>query len=139
MLINGGCHCSNITFQLDWAPDPEVIPARVCDCTFCSKHGGVWTSNPAGSLTVSLQRPELVNKYTFGTGTALFYICNRCGIVPLVTSEIDNHLYAVVNVNTFNNVARTLLQPFPASFAGESASERMQRRKRNWISVVVII
>ena len=35
--------------SLTWDPDPKEIPARACDCTFCQKHGGVWTSNPRGA------------------------------------------------------------------------------------------
>ena len=46
MLIEGRCHCGNIRFALDWQPDPETIPARACTCTFCTRHGGVWTSYP---------------------------------------------------------------------------------------------
>ena len=56
MLIHGSCHCANLTFELTWEPDPAEIPARACDCTFCRKHGGVWTSNPAASLEVFVAR-----------------------------------------------------------------------------------
>jgi hypothetical protein len=52
MNIAGRCHCGNIAFTLDWRPEPVVIPARACGCTFCSKHGGLWTSCPQGALTV---------------------------------------------------------------------------------------
>lgn len=139
MLITGSCHCNNITYVLDWEPVPDEIPARVCGCSFCRKHGGVWTSSPAGSLKVSERDPALINKYSFGTGTARFHICKRCGIVPLVTSDIDSHLYAVVNVNTFNNVESSLIRILPASFDGESVAERLARRQRNWIPRVEII
>lgn len=44
MLIRGKCHYGNISFSLTWDPDPKEIPARACDCAFCQKHGGVWTS-----------------------------------------------------------------------------------------------
>jgi hypothetical protein len=32
MLINGACHCGNISFALDWLPTPTEIPARACGC-----------------------------------------------------------------------------------------------------------
>ena len=51
MIIRGGCHCGNIRFSLSWEPDPAEIPARACICSFCTKHGGVWTSNPRASST----------------------------------------------------------------------------------------
>ena len=91
MLINGKCHCGNIAFSLTWDPDPAEIQARVCDCTFCQKHGGVWTSNPEGALEVRIQDRSRVSNYSFATGTGEFYICARCGVVPLVTSTIDGH------------------------------------------------
>ena len=133
MLINGSCHCGNISFALMWEPDPLEIPARACGCTFCSKHGGVWTSNPNGSLSVKVKEPALVSKYAFGTRTAEFHVCSRCGIVPLVTSEIDNQLFAVVSVNAFEGVEPSLLRHAPAHFDGESEEVRLARRKRNWI------
>jgi hypothetical protein len=136
MLINGSCHCGNISFELTWEPDPSEIPARACGCTFCAKHGGVWTSNPDGSLKVKVVDPSHVSRYSFGTRTALFHVCARCGTVPVVTSLIDANLYAVVSVNAFNNVEQSLLRRLPASFEGESIESRLARRKRNWIAKV---
>lgn len=136
MLIRGGCHCGNIPFELNWLPDPTEIPARACNCSFCTKHGGVWTSLPTGSLRISIEEPALVSKYAFGTGTARFDICGRCGVVPVVTSETDGRLYAVVNVNTFNDVPRSLVRPAPVSFENEDLGSRLARRTRNWIADV---
>ena len=136
MLIHGKCHCGNISFSLTWEPDPAEIPARACTCSFCTKHGGVWTSNPHGALKVIVKDPALVSKYAFGTRTAEFHICARCGIVPIVTSRIDDHLYAVVSVNAFEDVDPSLLRRASASFDGEGQESRLARRKRNWIAIV---
>ncbi|APV51995.1 hypothetical protein BWI17_21390 [Betaproteobacteria bacterium GR16-43] len=136
MLIHGKCHCGNIAFSLAWEPDPAEIPARACTCSFCVKHGGVWTSNPKGVLKVSVKDPALVSNYAFGTKTAEFHTCMTCGIVPVVTSRIDGHLYAVVSVNAFEGVAPSLLRHAPASFDGEGQDSRLARRKRNWIADV---
>src|SRR5258705_7929161 len=84
MLIRGKCHCGNLSFSLTWEPDPETIPARSCGCAFCVKHGGVWTSHPRGHLKIMVQDPAAVSGYEFGTRTAQFQICTRCGVVPLV-------------------------------------------------------
>ena len=137
MIVRGRCHCGNISFALDWAPDPSEIPARACDCTFCQKHGGVWTSKPDGRLRVQVREPSHVSQYAFGTGTAQFHVCARCGIVPVVTSEIDGRLYAVVSVNVFEGVDPALLKRAPVSFDAEDESVRLARRKRNWIRDVV--
>jgi hypothetical protein len=136
MLIHGKCHCENISFALTWEPDPLQIPVRACTCSFCVKHGGVWTSNPRGTLTIAIAEPALVSRYAFGTRTAQFHVCTRCGIVPVVTSRIDDRLYAVVNVNAFEDVDPALLQRGSASFDGEGQETRLERRKRNWIADV---
>jgi hypothetical protein len=136
MLIHGKCHCGNISFSLTWEPDPVEIPARACDCSFCVKHGGVWTSNPAGGLKVVVRDPALVSRYAFGTKSAEFHVCTRCGIVPVVTSRIDGRLCAVVSVNAFEGVDPSRLRRTPASFEGEGEDSRLARRKRNWIGRV---
>src|ERR1700704_152096 len=101
LLIHGKCHCGNISFSLGWEPDPAEIPARACTCSFCTKHGGAWTSNPGGALKGLVKDSALLSRYAFGTRTAEFHICARCGIVPVVTSRIEGRLYAVVSGNAF--------------------------------------
>lgn len=133
MLIEGRCHCGNISFSLRWEPDPEQIPARACDCSFCTRHGGVWTSCPDGYLRVSVQDSARVSRYAFGTRTAEFHVCARCGVVPLVTSAIDGQLYAVVNVNALEGIEPSRLKHSPASFGEEDAQVRLARRQRYWI------
>ncbi len=137
MLIRGKCHCGNISFTLAWDPAPTEIPARACTCTFCQKHGGIWTSYPAGTLKVTLADPAAVSSYSFGSRTADFHVCARCGAVPVVTSRIDGNLYAVVSVNAFEGVDPALIQrAAAATFDGETEATRLARRKRNWIGQV---
>ena len=136
MIIHGKCHCGNIAFELDWRGDQQEIGARACGCSFCVKHGGVWTSNPQSGLAVAIRDLAAVSKYAFGTKTATFHVCSRCGGVPLVTSEIENHVYAVVNVNVFENVDRSRIRVGSADFEGEAVESRLARRQRNWIADV---
>jgi len=138
MRISGSCHCGNITFSLDWRPEPAEIPARACSCSFCLKHGGLWTSCPMGSLRITIRQPALVSRYSFGTRTAEFHVCSRCGVVPVVTSRIDGRIYAVVSVNAFQDVDPALLKRAAARYDGESESARLARRKLNWIADVEV-
>ena len=138
MRISGSCHCGNITFSLDWRPEPAEIPARACSCSFCLKHGGLWTSCPTGSLRITIRQPGLVSRYSFGTRTAEFQVCSSCGVVPVVTSRIDGRLYAVVSVNAFQDVDPALLKRAAARYDGESESARLARRKLNWIADVEV-
>src|SRR2546423_778127 len=138
MLITGKCHCGNIAFELEWEGDPPEIPARACGCTFCIKHGGVWTSNLNARLAVAVRDSALVSKYAFGTRTASFHVCSRCGAVPFVTSEIADHLYAVVNVNVMENIEQSWLNRTAADFQGEDVESRLARRASRWIANVRI-
>jgi hypothetical protein len=99
----------------------------------------VWTSYPKGGLKVVVREPLLVTKYEFETRTAQFHICARCGVVPVVTSRIDDNVYAVVSVNAFVNVDAAILRPAPAHLEDEDKSTRLARRKRNWIAEVEFV
>jgi hypothetical protein len=112
MKIKGQCHCENISYTFHWPGDEQSIPVRACSCSFCTMHGGVYTSHRYAELNARIQDEQWVNRYRFGTATADFYICSRCGAVPFVVSEIDGHTYAVVNVNTFNDVDRGIFVKF---------------------------
>ncbi len=136
MLILGKCHCGNLSFSLRWEPDPTHIPARVCGCAFCTKHGGVWTSHPDGLLKIAIREPALLSKYQFGTRTAEFHVCSHCGVVPIVTSLIGGRLYAVVSVHALEGVDPRLIRPSAADFDGEAHGDRLSRRARNWIANV---
>jgi len=105
----------------------------VCSCSFCTKHGGVWTSHPKASIEVAVKDPALVSRYTFGTATAEFHTCKRCGIVPVVTSTIEGHLYGIVSANAFDGAGDLRIRKLPAHFEGEHAADRLARRQRNWV------
>ena len=137
--INGKCHCGNISYEFLWPEPGSRIPVRACSCTFCTKHGGVYTSHPDGQLTVQISNQNLAHQYSFGTKTAEFHICTECGAVPFVTSTIKGKVYAVVNVNTFEGVDRAELDSSVTDFDGESVGDRLERRKKKWISQVTII
>lgn len=105
-------------------------------CSFCVSHGAVWTCSPTSSLEVEVTDDALISRYAFGTRTAEFFVCGRCGVVPLATSEIDGKLYAVVNLNTLVDLDASRLQRSDADFDGEATDARLARRKQNWISDV---
>jgi hypothetical protein len=84
-------------------------------------------------LTVTIRDPAKVSRYNFGTGTAAFHVCSTCGVVPVVTSEIDQHVYAVVSVNVLENIDPAWLRRAGANFDGEDVESRLARRKRGWI------
>ena len=138
MLITGGCHCKNMRFTLLWEPTPIEIAGRACTCSFCVKHGGVWTSHPPGVLKIHIEDPEALDKYRFGTQTADFYVCSRCGCVPVVCCNVDARVLAVVNTNTFDADYRRMVRSAPITHGEEDESARLARRVRNWIGQVEV-
>lgn len=74
--------------------------------------------------------------YRFGHETASFHVCSVCGIVAVATCRIDDELYAVVNVNTFEDVGPDELDRGSTDFEGEAGDERLARRRRNWTPTV---
>lgn len=137
-LIHGSCHCGNIRFELGWPKLEKEISVRECGCTFCTKHAGAWTSHPDSELVVQIGDSSAVSEYRFGTETAKFCVCAVCGVVPLVLCDIENSLYAVVNVHTFEDIDGLTFSRLTTSFDGESTSSRLQRRERNWIPGVQV-
>ena len=136
LTYRGTCHCGAIRGTLVATKPAAKLQLRACQCGFCTRHGGLWTSYPAGVLRVTVQDPARLSAYSFGTGTALFHVCSRCGGVPVVSSRLDGRDYAVVSVTAFTNVDLALIRRASASFEGESREERLARRKRNWIGSV---
>ncbi len=138
MRIEGKCHCGAIAFVLQWPGEGSTIPVRACSCTFCTKHGGVYTSHRDAELAAVIHDRALVSRYRFGTETADFYLCSRCGVVPFVTSAIEGNLYAVVNVNSFEGIDPSRFSRAVTDFDGETTESRLERRKRNWIPSVTV-
>lgn len=136
--IEGRCHCGNIRFTFRLSVSGPRIAVRACGCTFCRKHGGVWTSDPGGRLEVRIADQGRVTNYRFGTETAEFHVCATCGVVPVVTSTIEGTRYAVVNVNCFEGVDPAELDRSESDFEGEVTDSRLARRQRNWIPGVTI-
>ena len=139
MRIEGKCHCANLMLGLDWPGELSTLGVRACGCSFCTKHAASWTSHRAASLTLRVAQPALLSKYRFGTGTAEFLVCARCGVVVAAASLIGERMYAVVNVNTFEGIDLAALEGVAAHFDGEGTGERLERRMRNWIPDVHIL
>jgi hypothetical protein len=136
--IPGACHCGNLRLELEWPAGAGQMPARACGCSFCTKHGGVWTSHPGARLVLRIADPAQATRYRFGTGTADFHVCRACGAVPAVTCALEGRIYAVVNVNCLEGVDPATLNHVATDFEGEAVADRLARRRARWIAEVAI-
>lgn len=130
--LQASCHCGNIRVDFDWPGAWPAIPVRACGCGLCTRHGARWTSHPDGAFRLEIGDPALTTCYLFGSKSADFHVCTRCGAIPIVTSLLEGKRYAVLNANTFN-VERSQFVETPTNFEGETLAERLARRRDNWM------
>lgn len=135
MELHGSCHCGNLRYVLDWPGEPPAIPGRACSCSFCTRHGAVWTAHPEARLAIEAGDAAAVSRYAFDTRTAQFLVCARCGVAVACTSRIRGRDHAVVNARTFDD-ATVRIEQAPVSFDGEDEAGRLRRRAQRWIGDV---
>lgn len=135
----GRCHCGNLEVIFETKVPPEQLPVRKCSCSFCSKHGARNTSDPQGSVQITIRNPEQVIRYRFGLKTADFLICKRCGVYVGAVMQTGERSYATTNVNTFTAAARFAQEPVVVSYEGETEAKRIARREANWTPVLSIM
>jgi len=121
---------------LETEQDPRELPLRACDCSFCRRHGARTTSDPAGRARVGIEDPSLVSRYVFGLRTAEMVVCARCGVYCAAMMREGDKAWAVLNANLFRDAAPAFDRPpHSMSYEGETADERIARRKRLWTPV----
>ncbi len=76
---HGGCHCGALGFEFRTALAPSAWSIRACQCNYCRAHGGIYTSDPTGSVQFAHREPERALRYRFGHKTADFIFCGHCG------------------------------------------------------------
>ena len=132
--VHGSCHCGAV--RVSYASDGPMAGRR-CGCGFCRRHGGLYTTDPAGRLSIEASAGSL-NRYRFGQRTADFLLCAHCGVLVAVTAGIDGILRGVVNLAVMESPV-DLPSDIPAmDFEGESEQDRTARRRRTWIGNVDI-
>ncbi len=135
MILEGGCYCGNITYHFYVTQPLTRLSVRACNCTFCSKHGVVYTSDPVGKLSIHIDLDEHVKVYQFASKDIDVVFCAVCGVMPFSVTEIDGDRYATINVNTLNEKLPQLDIQIK-DFAAASAEDNVKRRKMNWTPVL---
>jgi len=128
----GGCHCGNLRLTLRLSQAPEDVRLRACGCSFCRAHNTRTVSDPRGAVDISADDWALVELYRFGTGTAEFMICKRCGVYIGAVGETAAGMRAVINTNCLDDRAALTAQPHPTDHEGEATEDRLARRAANW-------
>ena len=133
----GGCHCGNLQLRLHLTRPPADYPTRSCSCSFCRAHATRTVSDPDGRVEITAADWSGVERYRFGTGTADFLLCRKCGVYIGAVCETVTGTRAVTNVNSL--IDRAAFPP-AASFpdhGAEAVDARLARRAANWTPAVV--
>jgi len=137
MLHTGGCHCGNISVRLRLSRSPEQMPLRSCSCSFCRSHGTRTVSDRDGLVEIAASDWSQVERYQFGSRTADYLLCRRCGVYIGAVCETSAGQRAVVNVNCLAERAAFTQVPAAPDYDGESTDTRLDRRAANWMPAVI--
>jgi hypothetical protein len=137
MEHSGGCHCGNIHVRLRISKRPQDIALRACACSFCRSHNTRTVADPDGLFELQADDWSLVERYRFGTRTADYIVCRRCGVYVAAVCETAAGTRAVVNVNCLSDRAAFASGPTVTQYEGEDTEARLRRRTLNWMPAIV--
>jgi hypothetical protein len=133
----GGCHCGNMRAHLRLSKLPQDTPLRACACSFCRAHQTRTVADAMGHFTLAAADWDQVERYRFGSRTADYMICRRCGVYVAAICETSMGTRAVVNINCLNDRAAFTQTPNATDYDGETDEARLARRAINWMPATV--
>ena len=137
VMLDGSCHCGSLTLQFETARAPSELPVRLCGCTFCQKHRGRYTSDPAGHVTIRIDEAT-TSRYRFGLRLADFLICKTCGVF-VAAYEPGAPGRAVINLEVLARAAEFVDSPVQFfAYDAEDVAARTARRLKNWTPATVL-
>lgn len=106
----GSCHCGRIAFEVD----AEIDQAIDCNCSMCSRRGGLLAFVPASQVRLKTPEADLAT-YTFNTHHIRHHFCPTCGIATFGrgTDQNGNVTYAI-NVRCLQDLdlGKLTIHPF---------------------------
>ena len=133
----GGCHCGNLRLQLRLGRPPAETLLRSCACSFCRSHGTRTLSDPAGQAELWANDWNLVQAYRFGSRTADYLLCRRCGVYVGAVCETPAGRRAVINTLCLADREAFDQDPVQPDHDGETVEARLARRQANWMPLTM--
>ena len=93
----GGCHCGNLSIEMQMRRAPGEVAPLACDCDFCTRHAGAYVSDPKGTLEIAVRDEAQLSRYRHGAKVADFLVCRNCGALVAVCYGEGASLFATVN------------------------------------------
>ncbi len=119
--------------------EPAEIQVLACQCRFCRKHNSRAVADPSGHLSVVVNNPAQLHRYTFGMKTAEYLICRLCGVYVAAVTAGNGEPRAIVILNCLDEHPRFVREPIAISYDVETRSERVARRQQRWMPVTLSI
>ena len=112
---HGSCHCGAVAYEADLDLSQG---AGKCNCRICLKtrQWGAMTTPSALRLT---KGPDALADYVVGGGIGHHRFCKTCGVRVFGTGHLEQlgGDYAVVFVNTLDNLSDAELAAIPTKYA----------------------
>ena len=134
---SGACHCGAIRGTLAATKPAAELQVRACQCGFCTRHGAMTVSDPAGRALFEIDRTALV-KYQFETRTGTSLICGRCGMYAGVILEDGGKTWSVLNVRGLGIPEFKDRMAELVVYDGEAPEARIARRKAKWTPTEIV-
>jgi hypothetical protein len=135
--LSGGCHCGNLRLRVSLTTAPAETQMRSCACSFCRSHGTRTLSDPAGQAELWAADWALVQRYRFGSRTADYLLCARCGVYLGAMCESPSGPRAVINTLCLTERAAFTHPAAATDREDETTATRMARREATWMPIVV--
>ena len=137
MEHNGGCHCGALRVTVRLSKPPLENLLRSCSCSFCRRtRQGPCRIRP-GCSRFGRSDWSQVEHYRFGSRTADYLVCRRCGVYIGAVCETAAGTRAVVNTNCLDDRAAFAQDPVRPDYDGEATEARLARRAANWMPAVL--
>jgi hypothetical protein len=137
MKHDGGCHCGNLQVDLTLTTPPAENTIRSCACSFCRSHATRTVSDPAGQVDIRASEWSLVERYRFGSRTADYLLCRRCGVYIGAVCETATGLRAVVNTLCLKDRSAFSRDAIRPDYDNETTAARLSRRATNWMPAIL--
>lgn len=134
-VIEGGCHCGNLSFNFKTTAGLDSLELRACQCSFCRVHGARTTSDPKGEVQLRIHDGSKLIRYRFGLKITDFLLCGNCGVFIGAVMDRDGSSLMTLNANAFKPPPPLSHPLAPMDFGSEDVAARITRREAKWTPV----
>jgi len=99
MQYRGSCHCGKVAYEVEG----EISEAFSCNCSLCSRRGGLLWFAPREKFTL-LKGESCLTTYTFNKHAIQHQFCQHCGIQSFALGKDPRgNLMAAINLRSLEN------------------------------------